>query len=101
MTRAPTPQVAAVKEPVAAMTTQIANALTVGSPLSGPELLAARDHYALLAELLLVSGPSFASMRAQAVKQHNTAVRRLREDREAERARAQARKDEDLVEIEA
>ena len=81
------------------MTVQIANALQTGAPLAMDDLACARDHYRLLADMLLVSGPLFASMRGEAVKRHNQAVQRIREDRERERARAQAERDADLVEI--
>lgn len=97
MSKAPEP--AAL--PVPPMTVKIANALVTGSPLSVAEMEAARDHFARVASLLLISGPAFSASRVVAIERHNACVRRLRENREAERARAQAAADADLVEIEA
>jgi len=83
------------------MTVKIANALVTGAPLSIEDLEMSRGHYLSLAEQLLVSGPAFSASRLEAIKRHNVCVRRLREGREQERARAQAAADADLVEIEA
>jgi len=85
------------------MNVQIANALITGAPLDDDTLIAAQEHYRVLADMLFDSGPKFGLARRDAVEFHNKCVRRRRESSEeaARRAAQLAAHEADLVEIEA
>lgn len=84
------------------MAIQTANALVTGSPITDEQLHAARAHFKLLSDMLLVSGPRFANPARDAVGLHNKAIQRLRESMEQQRERAmkQQATDAGLAEIE-
>jgi hypothetical protein len=83
-----------------AMSTMIANALIVDSPLSAAQLELAYHHFVDLAERLQFSGPRFSQAREEARDLGNKALARIRSDRDrAEQQQRQRERDDGLMEI--
>ena len=82
------------------MTVRLSNALITNAPMSKIEIHAVRLHFLSLSALLDVSGPTFASMRRQAIDMHNRAVRRLNDVVDWEKRQATFEDDGKLLEIE-